>query len=63
MTWLEVFFSRFDDKRHQLADAGLAYLAETNGIETVLTLDSDFSIYRIHDGRTRLNVIPPQSTG
>jgi predicted nucleic acid-binding protein len=38
---------RYENIRPQLADAALVYLADREGIDTILTLDRrDFSVYR-----------------
>ncbi len=41
-----------------LADATLVAVGEARGIRQVLTLDSDFSIYRLR-GRLAFEVVPP----
>jgi uncharacterized protein len=40
-----------------LADASLVWAAEQTGIGKILTIDSDFSVFRLADGR-RLEVLP-----
>ena len=42
-----------------LADACLIHLAEINAGSPLLTLDSDFRIYRIHGRRTIPTLLPP----
>ncbi len=57
-SWIASFMSRYEDLPAQLADAALAYLADTERIDTVFTLDRrDFSVYRIR-GNQPLRLIP-----
>ena len=57
-SWFSSFFDRFSGREPQLADAALVYLAEREGIETVLTLDRrDFAVYRTSNNRA-LKVLP-----
>lgn len=56
--WIVGFLERYASAGAQLADAALVYIAETEGIDVVFTLDRrDFSIYRSTDGRA-LSLIP-----
>ena len=48
---------KYADRPMDLADASLVWAAEHSGIEQVLTIDSDFSIFRLATGR-RLQVLP-----
>ena len=56
--WIVAFLERYSSVGAQMADAALMYIAEQEGIDTVLTLDRrDFSVYRTTDGRA-LNIVP-----
>lgn len=56
--WFDDFFARYADQEPQLADASLVWLAETESIETVFTLDRrDFTIYRTTGGQA-LRIVP-----
>ena len=56
--WLREFLATYASAQAQLADATLAYLAESRGLDTVFTLDRrDFAIYRVRGNRT-LQIIP-----
>ena len=48
---------KYADRPMDLADASLVWAAEHTGIEQVMTIDSDFSIFRLANGR-RLQVLP-----
>jgi predicted nucleic acid-binding protein len=49
---------QYSNIQADFADACLLYLANREGIDTILTLDRrDFSIYRLPDGRA-LNLLP-----
>lgn len=51
-SWMTTFFSRYDDREPQLADASLVYLADHRETTTVFTLDqTDFSVYRTSAGK------------
>jgi uncharacterized protein len=50
---------QYADKPMDLADATLVALAEEHDHRRILTLDSDFHVYRIR-GRQRFEVIPPR---
>lgn len=51
--WLAAYMKRYQDTGVQLADASLIWLAETQQIDTVFSLDQrDFAIYRTGAGRT-----------
>lgn len=49
--------AKYADLPMDLADATLVALAEERGDRRVFTLDSDFSIYRLH-GRQRFEIVP-----
>lgn len=49
---------RYRDRPMDFADATLVTVAEQYGIRRIVTLDSDFYIYRIHD-REAFDVINP----
>lgn len=48
---------KYADRPMDLADASLVWAAEHTGIEQILTIDSDFAIFRLANGR-RLQVLP-----
>ena len=48
---------KYADRPMDLADASLVWAAEHTGIEQVLTIDSDFAVFRLTNGR-RLQVLP-----
>jgi len=51
--WMMTFLRKYQKLMPQLADASLVYLAETEDIETILTLDRrDFSTYRFGKNRS-----------
>lgn len=54
-------FQRYDNIPASLADACLIRLAELNEPCRVLTLDSDFHIYRRHGRKSIPLIIPPQA--
>jgi predicted nucleic acid-binding protein len=53
---------KYRDRPMSLADACVVRMAELNERHAVLTLDSDFAIYRKH-GRTPLTLIQPAARG
>jgi predicted nucleic acid-binding protein len=53
---------KYRDRPMSLADASVVRMAEIHERHAVLTLDSDFAIYRKH-GRTPLTLIQPAVTG
>ena len=56
--WIIAFLDRYASVGAQMADATFMYVAEREGIDTVLTLDRrDFSVYRTTDGRA-LEIVP-----
>jgi len=56
--WLMTFLRKYQRLRPQLADASLVYLAESEGIDTIFTLDRrDFSAYRFANNRA-LRILP-----
>lgn len=46
---LHTLMEKYQDTPMGLADASLVIAAELTGCHRVLTLDSDFKVYRIHD--------------
>ncbi len=48
---------KYLDRPMDLADASLVWVAERKGIEQILTIDSDFAIFRLANGR-RMQVLP-----
>jgi len=56
--WLKEFLNRYASAGADLADAGLVYLAERDGADTVFKLDRrDYSIYRLSNGKS-LRLLP-----
>ncbi len=56
--WIGSFLDRYDSLGCDLADAAMMYLAETEQIETVFTLDRrHFSVYRTSTGKV-LRLLP-----
>ena len=51
---------RFQDLPFDLADASVAEAAARLGIHLVLTLDSDFDVYRNQAGQALVNVLRAQ---
>ena len=49
---LLALMERYQDRPMDLADATLVLIAEKTGYRRILTLDSDFLFYRIHDRDT-----------
>lgn len=50
--WMQSCLHRYRDINPQLADVSLLYLAEREGISTILTLDRrDFSVFRSEAGK------------
>lgn len=54
---MPILMRRYADTPMDLADASLVVLAETFGATRVFTLDSDFFVYRLADGRA-LEIVP-----
>ncbi|MGQ0657471.1 MAG: type II toxin-antitoxin system VapC family toxin [Chromatiales bacterium] len=48
---------KYADRPMDLADASLVWAAEQTGIGQVFTIDSDFTVFRLANGR-RLQVLP-----
>lgn len=48
---------KYADTPMSLADASLVSLAELRNLDQIFTLDSDFTVYRLH-GRRLFQVIP-----
>jgi len=55
---VSTLFKRYDNVPASLADAALIRLAEISDAPALLTIDSDFHIYRRH-GRQRIPLITP----
>ncbi len=51
--WME----RYRDLPMDYADASLLAIAESQGIDTIFSIDSDFHVYRMRNGKT-LRVVP-----
>lgn len=54
---LKALMSKYRDRPMDLADASLVRVAERDGIETIVTLDRDFQIYRAA-GIGALKILP-----
>lgn len=51
---------RYADHPPDMADVALVWLAETTGVNSIITVDvNDFSTYRIH-GKSKFNLLPWQ---
>ena len=46
---MRALMEKYQDTPMDLADASLVALAESHGLKRILTLDSDFYVYRIND--------------
>lgn len=56
--WLKNYLLKYHDIGAQIADISLCYLAETQNINIIFTLDKkDFNIYRINNNQA-LKIIP-----
>jgi uncharacterized protein len=58
---LQQLLRKYRDTPMSLADACIVRMAEIHDQHAVLTLDSDFTVYRKH-GRNPLTIIHPQAT-
>lgn len=47
---MDVLMRKYHDVPMDLADASLVVVAEQSGVRQILTLDSDFFVYRLSDG-------------
>jgi predicted nucleic acid-binding protein len=54
---MQTLMEKYADIPMDLADASIVAAAESLNLDTVLTLDSDFYVYRLHD-KHPFNVIP-----
>lgn len=54
---IRAFVDRYRDLPFDLADASVAVLAEEQGIEQALTVDTDFDVYRDRRGRPLRNLL------
>lgn len=54
---MPVLMGKYHDLPMDLADASLVALAEEQGLTHVFTLDSDFTVYRLH-ARKRFTLLP-----
>lgn len=52
-----VLLRKYADLPMDLADASLVVLAERTGRDTIISLDSDFEIYRLHGKRPFRNLL------
>jgi len=53
---LKVLTEKYRDLPMDFADSCLVYLAETLGLDTIATIDRDFSIYRIN-GKKKFKIV------
>ncbi len=51
------WFSRYSDLPADLADCTLMEVAETENIDSIITLDRDFSVYKLNSGKYLRNLI------
>jgi uncharacterized protein len=58
LSLIRALIEKYRDLPFDFADASVAILAEQSGISQVLTLDSDFEIYRDSKGKRLKNVLP-----
>ena len=58
---IRALVEKYRDLPFDLADASVAVLAEEQGIEQVLTIDTDFDIYRDRRGRPLRNLLAEAS--
>jgi predicted nucleic acid-binding protein len=54
---MAALMTKYEDLPMDLADASLIMMAERLGSKRILSLDSDFYVYRLFDG-TALEVVP-----
>ena len=54
---MAMLMRKYQDLPMDLADASLVALAEARGLAQIVTLDSDFSVYRLH-GRKAFRILP-----
>jgi len=51
------WFERYPNLPADLADCTLMEVAETENIESIITLDRDFSVYKLNNGKYLENLI------
>ena len=56
---IEALMGRYRDRPMDFADATLVHAARREGLRTILTVDDDFLVYRIH-GKRQFQVLPPR---
>lgn len=56
---IEALMDRYRDRPMDFADATLVHAARREGLQTILTVDDDFLVYRIH-GKKQFQVLPPR---
>ena len=54
---IKEWFDRYSDLPADLADCTLMEVAETEKIESIITLDRDFSVYKLNNGKYLENLI------
>lgn len=51
------YLAKYRDRGPDLADLSLLALADAKGLDSILTIDSDFQIYRLKNGRPLVDVL------
>ena len=51
------YLAKYRDRVPDLADLSLLALADATGVEAILTIDGDFQIYRLKNGRPMVDVL------
>jgi predicted nucleic acid-binding protein len=51
------YLGKYRDRSPDLADLSLLALADATGVDSVLTIDSDFQIYRLKNARPLVDVL------
>jgi len=54
---IKEWFDRYSDLPADLADCTLMEVAETENIDSIITLDRDFSVYKLNNGKYLENLI------
>lgn len=58
---MRVLMAQYADTPMDMADASLVVAAETRGLQRILTVDSDFYVYRLADGSALEVLVGPRS--
>lgn len=51
------YLAKYRDRVPDLADLSLLALADATGVDSILTIDSDFQIYRLKNGKALVDVL------